>query len=356
MIINIENIHNLTKNDINEISKAAIDIKKGNVVAFPTETVYGLGASLFNPEGINKVFKYKKRPADNPLIAHISNIEMVEKIVEFTSMKQKEIFYNLSRKFWPGPISFILKSKEKVPSIARGGLDTIAIRMPDNKIALELISIVNNPLVAPSANISGKPSCTDANHVYRDFGENINYIINGGDTTIGIESTVLDLTDITHPLILRPGFISDNEINQFFDEINYPYYSSYLLKKSNSIAKSPGMKYRHYKPEAKTILSPDIEKINLNNFFSLIKKAENPILILFYSDNDKILQIKEFCDTENIKFIYYTDIYKFSAGMYKNFRDADINGYKTIIIQKPDNKGIGYALNNRLYKACEEKL
>jgi len=188
VIVNLKNKNIFSQTEIKYINDAANEIKNGGVVAFPTETVYGLGASIFNTDGIKKIYSLKKRPSDNPLIAHISDLCMIDKLVVFENKQQKEIFNILSKILWPGPISFILPSSPDVPEIARGGLSTIAIRMPDNPIALELINYTGCAIVAPSANISGKPSCTNAESVEDDFGSGLKYILDGGETSIGIES------------------------------------------------------------------------------------------------------------------------------------------------------------------------
>jgi len=292
-------------NSDKKIIKSASDmIRHDSVVAFPTETVYGIGASLFSETGIKKIYKIKNRPPDNPLIAHVSNIKMAKSIVEFSTDIQEMLFIYLSSTFWPGPISFILPLKQQIPKTASAGLNTIAIRMPDNKTALYLIEYSDCPIVAPSANLSGKPSCTNARDVLHDFGENIPLIIDGGPTPLGIESTVLDLTS-RFPEILRPGFITSEDISlklgEFcnltqdsknkntkiklwineFKEISTDTKNKTLdfekntalslFDSGNKKPKSPGMKYVHYKPSAITVLFGSYRT------FNMVKTGKNPL-------------------------------------------------------------------------------
>lgn len=240
------------KLDADQLILAAELLKKGQLVAFPTETVYGLGASIFCPEAIEQIFKVKGRPSDNPLIAHVCSIEQVEQI----AWDIPDTFYRLAKRFFPGPLTVVLKRRSHIPSLVSAGLETIAVRMPHHPIALELISLVQAPLVAPSANLSGKPSSTQAAHVVEDFEGKIAAIIDGGKTSVGIESTVISLTsDI--PQLLRPGSISKEEIEQVlggFIQIIKPNHSERLP--------SPGMKYRHYCPQTPVRLFYSPEEVH----------------------------------------------------------------------------------------------
>lgn len=216
-----------------DLARAAKLMKEGKLVAFPTETVYGLGASVFLPKSIEKIFEIKNRPQDNPLIAHIADLSDVEKLASDVP----PIFYSWAERYFPGPITFILKKKTTVPSIVSAGLDTIAIRMPQHPLAKSLIREVGEPIVAPSANLSGRPSSTTIGHVLSDFDGKIAAAIDGGSCQYGMESTVVDLVSFEKPTLLRRGAI-DLDIEEY----------------SKGPKSSPGMKYRHYAPDLPVFL------------------------------------------------------------------------------------------------------
>ncbi len=219
------------------MERAAHLLKKGHVLAFPTETVYGLGAPIFNPHAIAEIFRLKGRPADNPLIVHIADISHVEKI----AIDIPDVFYRLAVAFFPGPCTVVLKKHPHVPAIVSGGMDTIAVRMPSNSIARALITAVGEPLAAPSANLSGKPSATTCDHVLEDFSDKIAAVLDGGKTELGIESTVISLLH-NPPLYLRPGTITKAHLEEVIGcSIREGGHSEEKIV-------SPGMKYRHYCP------------------------------------------------------------------------------------------------------------
>lgn len=217
-----------------EILEAAHLLKGGQVVAFPTETVYGLGAPIFAPNTIEKIFSIKGRALDNPLIAHIATLADCDQIAE----ELPSTFFQLAEHFFPGPLTLVVRKKSSVPAIVSAGLPTIAIRMPNHPIATALIKAVGQPLVAPSANISGKPSSTTAEHVLTDFNGLISAVIDGGPCLHGMESTVLDLVSFDRPTLLRHGALSKEEIESILDIDIY----------TKGPKSSPGMKYRHYAP------------------------------------------------------------------------------------------------------------
>lgn len=233
-----------------EIDIAARLLRDGEIVAFPTETVYGLGAPIFKPSSIEKIFLAKNRPSDNPLIAHISDFDQAERIARALP----EAFFLLAEYFWPGPLTLVATKRPCVPLIASAGLDTIGLRMPAHPLALLLIDEVGEPLVAPSANLSGKPSATSAAHVLHDFEGSIGAVIDGGDCEIGLESTVLDLSS-ARPQILRPGAITKEAIEAVLG------LSISCTINSDSSPRSPGMKYRHYAPEAPVSLFTSVEEL-----------------------------------------------------------------------------------------------
>lgn len=296
-------------------------IKAGGIVAFPTETVYGLGADAWNPDAIEKVFTAKGRPSDNPLIVHVSN---PEQIYEFAKNVPKKAL-KLIEAFWPGPFTIIFKKKPEVLDAVTAGLGTVAIRMPDHSLAFDFIS-QTGPLVAPSANKSGKPSPTKAEHVTEDFGDSI-LVIDGGATNIGLESTVFDLTDI-QPAILRPGSITRKQVEEVLQEGVIESFFHHLKK-----PRSPGQKYSHYKPKAEVQwLSGTLDPSNKKVLYLLLKlEISGPNVINYNGKLD--LLAKE---------------------LYDRFRQADHDGYSYIAIEPFDDLAdhpVVPALLNRIEKA-----
>lgn len=297
-------------------------IRRGEVVAFPTETVYGLGADAMNPAAVQKVFEIKGRPSDNPLIVHISDTKQLDQLVDTLPNEA----YPLMKEFWPGPLTLVLNKKNQVPDLITAGLQTVAIRMPDHPLALEFISHTG-PLVAPSANKSGRPSPTKASHVQNDLGTDFP-VIDGGATHVGIESTVLDLTGAT-PSILRPGAVSRKQLESTLGVFVEESYFRPSVQ-----PKSPGQKYSHYKPEANVHYGP-------------VEEFKDGVLYLIVNPTSE--------DRKNI-YRYDHDLEKLSRELYDRFRQADIQGYHTIHIEEIDpdeaiNSGIFEALLNRILKA-----
>lgn len=293
------------------------------MVAFPTETVYGLGADAWNPTAIQKVFEIKGRPSDNPLIVHISDKNQVS---EFAA-EIPEFATHLMDAFWPGPLSLVLPKKPNVLDAVTAGLDTVAIRMPNHETALEFIG-QTGPLVAPSANKSGRPSPTKAAHVKADFGSDFP-VIDTGETTVGLESTVLDLSS-GNPIILRPGKIGATEIEQAWG------VKVRVDENTTSIEapKSPGQKYSHYKPAA-------------NVLYGEINGIEEDGLYLIQDHLEK--------EVPNV-ILYHRDLEKLSRELYDRFRQADLQGYSFVHIQnlesyKDSSPSLYEALINRIQKA-----
>jgi L-threonylcarbamoyladenylate synthase len=224
------------------IKEAASIIRDGGLVAFPTETVYGLGADAMNERAVQRIYDAKGRPADNPLIVHVSDRQMLEHV----AIDIDENAEQLIERFWPGPLTLVLKRGPRVPTSVSAGLATVAARMPANTIALELLRAARTPIAAPSANASGRPSPTLAAHVVEDLGGRIDMILDGGPTEIGIESTVLDVT-VEPPLILRPGWITLEELTREIGKVGSE-------ASSNELRRSPGTRHRHYSPKAKVVL------------------------------------------------------------------------------------------------------
>jgi L-threonylcarbamoyladenylate synthase len=308
---------NFKNPEISKIKEAANTIKNGGLVAFPTETVYGLGANGLDKKATKKIFLVKGRPQDNPLILHISEIKQLHSLVNEIPNNAKKLI----KQFWPGPLTIIFKKTKIVPDIVTCGLDTVAIRMPDNKIALELIKYAGVPIAAPSANISGRPSPTNAKHVIEDLTGSIDMLIDGGSVNIGIESTVIDLTQ-NPPVILRPGKITQKQIEKIIGKLQEE--KEEFIK----TPKSPGMKYKHYSPKAKVIIIKDVKEIK-----KILKKNSE----------------------KKIKQLNYNDKIKMAKNLFKDFREADKKGYDIIVVKEVEDKGLGYAIMNRLRKASYTK-
>ncbi len=297
-----------------KINEAARIIKKGGVVAFPTETVYGLGANGLDKKAVRKIFLAKGRPQDNPLILHVSGIDQVNYLVNKTPEKAAK----LMERFWPGPLTLVMKKSKAVPKAVTAGLDSVAIRMPKNKISLELIKESGCPLAAPSANISGKPSPTLAEHVIDDLNGRIDAVIDGGKVDIGIESTVLDMTQEI-PQILRLGKITKKQIEKVIGRVNDKNIS-------DNKPRSPGMKYRHYSPNAQVIL------VKSNKESKLISEKHSK---------------------KKIRILKYENEIKMAKNLFKDFRESDKEGYDIIIVFEPKGKEFGSAILDRLKKASK---
>ncbi|MEG1642494.1 MAG: L-threonylcarbamoyladenylate synthase [Synergistaceae bacterium] len=319
----LEKIYKKTTAQEKELfKKAAEEIKNGNLVAFPTETVYGLGANALNSEAVEKIYKAKGRPSDNPLILHVSSLEMVEKLVHINDNAKK-----LMEHFWPGPLSVVLESKDIIPTITKGGLNTAAVRMPNNRIALELIKESDLPIAAPSANTSGRPSPTDAKTVKNDLGENVKIILDGGETDLGLESTVIDMTG-ENPILLRPGGISEEEIEKVLSlKVKRPM-------DKNTIKRSPGTRYRHYAPKLPLVISDCYETLN---------KAEGKRWAW--------LGLNEPTGKPNIKIIFKT-IEEYAHELFRILRDIEKLDIDIIIAEVPPKEGIGEAVADRLRRAA----
>lgn len=271
--------------------KAASLLKEGEIVAFPTETVYGLGAPLFSPTSIAKIFVAKGRPQDNPLIAHIAFLAEIERLARTIPPE----FYVLAEAFFPGPLTLVLPKAPAVPSAATGGQDSIAVRMPSHAVARRLIELVGEPLVAPSANLSGRPSSTCAEHVFDDFVGKIAAVIEGDETAIGIESTVVSLLDPQKPVLLRPGSLSQEAIETV---LKRPLQAA----TATHHALSPGMKYRHYAPDTKVLLFYNLEALEKHVAGEYYRRTvaipteQNLYGLLRDADREGIEEVCLYCD------------------------------------------------------------
>jgi L-threonylcarbamoyladenylate synthase len=320
-----------------KIKKAAEIIKSGGVVAFPTETVYGLGANAYDEQAVKKIFELKGRPQDNPLIVHISKKQDVYIVAREVPEKAKVLI----REFWPGPLTLVLPKNPSIPDIVTAGLDTVAVRMPDHPIALKLIRLSGVPIAAPSANISGKPSATQPEHIKKYFGEKV-FLIEG-KVKIGIESTVLDLTEDV-PKILRPGAITKEMIERKIGKVELVEY-----KKNDFIPKSPGLKYRHYTPDAELILV--LRKDKMINFIKENRRdweeEGKKVCVFFFREKPK-----KFESSPNIKFsISGRSLREFAKNLFKILIEEG-EKYDILIFEGVDERGIGLGIMNRLKKAA----
>ncbi|SDC10760.1 MULTISPECIES: L-threonylcarbamoyladenylate synthase [unclassified Candidatus Frackibacter] len=324
-------------------------LNKGELVAFPTETVYGLGANALDEEAVRKIFKAKGRPADNPLIVHIASLKQIEDLVLEVPGDVKQ----LSNKFWPGPLTLVLKKKDIIPDITTGGLDTIAIRMPDHEVALNLLRTSQLPIAAPSANLSGRPSPTTAQHVIMDLAGRIDAVIDGGATGIGVESTVLSLVD-EQPTLLRPGGITYEELESLLGEVIIDSAVKAEMADDDQLALAPGMKYQHYSPEAKVIL--------IEGEKDRIAKRITKLTDKYLSEG---LEVGVMATKENVDF--YDDgrikvmgsrnnLHEISANIFKLLREFDEIGIDIILAEGLPTDGLGLAIMNRLRKAAAYQI
>lgn len=344
--------HITSINDYTKLQFAGNIIKNGGLVLFPTETVYGLGANGLDEEAVRKIYLAKGRKSDNPLILHICDIEMLGQIAQNVS----DIEFNLMNAFWPGPFTIILNKTDIVPSVVSGGLNTVGVRMPSNEIARNLIKYSGVPIAAPSANISGKPSGTNIEDIFSEFAEKVDYIIDGGDCSIGLESTVVRVIDGI-PHILRPGKITAEEIEEIAGNV---VIDEHVLSKleANKKVLSPGMKYKHYAPNTKCILVYDDDNTETKNkILELTHKvisSNNIPLIMCLDENVEFLKA-ELDNKVNI-INMGTSLEEISKNMFSNLRKADKYNADLIIIQGVSNKGLGLAIMNRLLRACNYEV
>lgn len=331
------------KNIDEVMQEAGAVIKAGGLVAFPTETVYGLGGDALNEASSEKIYRAKGRPSDNPLIVHISRWEDLLLITREVPPLAKQ----LSDAFWPGPFTMVLKKSDRVPLTTTGGLDTVAVRMPGHQAALAFIKAAGGFVAAPSANTSGKPSPTLAQHVWEDMNGKIEMILDGGAVGIGVESTILDLTGEV-PVILRPGSVTEQMIREVSGKVETDQALS--STDSEEPPKAPGMKYRHYAPKGRmTILSGDSSQVmeEINRRLKADREA---------GEKTGVIAAEESASR------YHADVVK-SAGargdegaaarqLYRILREFDEDGVTVIYSEAFSSNGIGQAVMNRLLKAA----
>ena len=324
--------------DNSVVTKAASYLTSGELVALPTETVYGLGADGLNPDAVAKIFAAKGRPQDNPLILHIAE------------PAQMELFcydiphgaYKLAEAFWPGPLTMVLPAKEIVPKCTTAGLPTVAVRCPDCDITRQIIRKAGVPVAAPSANLSGKPSTTTAEHVYHDHKGRIPLIVDGGACRVGVESTIIDLTE-TPPRLLRPGGITPEQLTAVLGEITVDKAVTAQIDK-DAVVKAPGMKYRHYAPDCQVLIVSGSEE------------AASRYIHAHFVPGDRVLCFEEelplYSDCAPLSYGKKAQVETLSAGLFAALRELDDPKIKTVYARCPVGGGIAYAVQNRLKKAA----
>lgn len=332
-----------TQMDQDAIREAGEILRAGGLVAFPTETVYGLGANALDEEAAKKTYAAKGRPSDNPLIVHIADMSCLPEIVTEIPEAAKKV----AEKFWPGPLTMIFHKSERVPYGTTGGLDTVAVRMPDHEIARAVILAGGGYISAPSANTSGRPSPTTAGHVEEDLAGRIDMILDGGPVEIGVESSILDVT-VTPPMILRPGAVTREMLETVIGEVSVD--KTLIRPDSKEIPKAPGMKYRHYAPKASlTIVEGEtdavVEFINAQTKLRMAEGMSVGIIgtketLCRYEDGD-VKCVGTRADEKTI-----------AAGLFRVLREFDAEGVDVIYSEAFQEDGIGSAIMNRLLKAA----
>ena len=328
----------LSAADPNTPAIAADIIRSGGLVAIPTETVYGLGANGLDEQAVLKIFEAKGRPQDNPLILHISGPEQIEQFCHHIP----QAAYDLAEAFWPGPLTMVLPAKDVVPRRTTAGLDTVGIRCPDSPVTREIIRLAGVPIAAPSANISGKPSTTTAEHVLHDHDGRIDAIVDGGPCRVGVESTIVDLTEC-RPRLLRPGGIGPEQLISVLGDLVVDKAVTAQVDK-DAVVKAPGMKYRHYAPtEPVVIVSGSRE-----NAAAYIRAHFEP--------GDRVLCFEEelplYDGCNPLSYGREADVNTLSAGLFAALRELDDPKIHQVYARCPVGGGVAYAVQNRLKKAA----
>lgn len=325
-----------SENQKDVVEKAAKLLKEGELVAIPTETVYGLGANALDENAVKNIFKAKGRPQDNPLIVHISEIEEIYNLVEEFPQSARK----LAEKFWPGPMTIILKKSSKIPPVVSAGLETVAIRLPGNEIASAIIKQAGVPVAAPSANLSGSPSPTDAQSVFDDMNGRIPLIVDGGRCDVGVESTVISLIG-KKAKILRPGGVTPEQIRNVLGDVEVDKAVLNEVSKDEKVS-SPGMKYKHYAPKTKVI----IVKGDGDSYRRFLSEQTGNFGALCFEEDVKFL---------NCKFVTYgksRDANSQSAELFSALRQADSLGVDVVFARYPCEEGVGLAVLNRLLRSA----
>ncbi len=328
----------ITTEDCDEKFNKAVELLQNEeVVGMPTETVYGLAGNAFSPLAVSRIFEAKGRPTDNPLIVHISEFSEIYDLVKEVPETAKK----LASQFWPGPLTIILPKADRVPYCTTGNLDTVAVRCPSHEIARKLIKLSGLPLAAPSANLSGKPSPTKAEHVFEDLNGRIPFIIDGGDCKEGVESTVITLAG-KKPRLLRPGNVTLKELTEVLGEVEVDDAVLNPLRKDEAAA-SPGMKYKHYSPDAKITLV----KGSFDAFCEYVNGFDKDTYAMVFDDDNV-----ENLDVPYIKY-GFADYKNLSHNLFDSLRELDKIGAKQCFVRYPDEENKdNLAVLNRLLRAA----
>ena len=317
---------------------AAELLKQGELVALPTETVYGLGADGLNPSAVAKIFQVKGRPQDNPLILHIADKAQLAGLCHHVP----ESAYRLADKFWPGPLTMVLPARNIVPKCTTAGLPTVAIRCPDSAITREIIRLAGVPVAAPSANISGKPSTTTAQHVLDDHNGKLPLIVDGGACRVGVESTIVDLTE-DRPRLLRPGGITPEQLTEVLSDLVVDKAVTAPIDK-DAVVKAPGMKYRHYAPQAQVVIVAGS------------REKAAAYIRANWTAGDRVLCFREELPLYEgccpLAYGCEKDVATLSAGLFAALRELDDPAVTKVYARCPEGGGIAYAVQNRLKKAA----
>ncbi|MDO4521684.1 MAG: L-threonylcarbamoyladenylate synthase [Eubacteriales bacterium] len=331
----------------NGIHRAGEILKSGGLVAFPTETVYGLGADALNAEAAAKIYQAKGRPSDNPLIVHIADVEALDRI----AAKIPEEARKLAKAFWPGPLTMIFQKTPTVPYGTTGGLDTVAVRMPDHEIALALIRSGGGYIAAPSANTSGRPSPTTAQHVAEDMNGRIDMILDGGHAGIGVESTIVDLSGEV-PMILRPGYINRAMLEQVIGPVEVD--PTLLSATAKGRPKAPGMRYKHYAPKADMMIVEGEQEAVIRKINELVKeelsRGGRPGIIA--SDESRARYHQGVIRSMGSR----SDELSISGHLYEVLREFDTENVTKIFSEAFDTPDMGMAIMNRLMKAAGHQI
>lgn len=331
------------------IGRAARILNGQGLVAFPTETVYGLGANALDETAVGRIFAAKQRPFYDPLIVHIAH----KKDIDFVAQAIPDIGYTLAEKFWPGPLTLVLKRHERVASNVSAGLGTVAVRMPNHRIPLDLIKAAGVPVAAPSANLFTRPSPTTAQHVLDDLGGHVDIILDGGPCTIGLESTVLDLTSV-QPTILRPGGVPAEALKEIIPDLVLP--ETKPEKDDHTSRPSPGMMLKHYSPKAKFLLFKGSNENAVGQIIEIARKliSQSYKIGLMVTDEDHPQFNGLQADIERLG--SRDDLSGIGQILFARMRSLDKKGVDYILMRSLPSDGLGLAIGDRLFKAAEQRV
>ena len=332
----------LSAKDPKTAQTAANIIMNGGLVAIPTETVYGLGANGLDEKAVASIFEAKGRPQDNPLILHICGPEQIELFCHDVP----ETAYRLAEKFWPGPLTMVLPARDCVPKRTTGGLNTVAVRCPDNDVTREIIRLSGVPVAAPSANISGKPSTTTAQHVLHDHNGRIEAVVDGGACRVGVESTIVDLTG-DRPRLLRPGGVTPEELVEVLGDLVIDKAVTAQIDQ-DAVVKAPGMKYKHYAPDCDVVI------------VSGSREKAAAYIRAHFETGDRVLCFEEelplYAGCDPLAYGREEAVETLSAGLFAALRELDETGVARVYARCPVGGGVAYAVQNRLKKAAAFRI